>query len=126
MNPAVSSTMPVASSATHSTEAVRKRRLKPGIPRLDATIARSERPRPAAAKSCMIVLTGMGMSPTTVRCRPAETTEKRKARAVLRPVVVGSTVTDRTPYVASRKPETMAVPLKTCPDRSSKVPRREK
>lgn len=97
MTPAVSSTIPVASSTTHRAEAVRKRRLKPGIPRLLATIARRESPRPAAAKSCITTLTGMGMSPTTVKCIPAETTEIRNARAVRRPVVVGSTVTARTP-----------------------------
>lgn len=97
MNPAVSRTMPVASRMTQSAEAVRKRRANPGMPRLVATMARSERPRPAAAKSCRTGLTGMGMSPTTVRCRPAEMTEKRNARAVLRPVVVGRTVTASTP-----------------------------
>lgn len=97
MKPAVSSTIPVASSTTHSAEAVRKRRVKPGMPRLEATIASSERPSPAAAMSCITGLTGMGMRPTTVRCRPAETTDTRKARAVRRPVVVGSTVTARTP-----------------------------
>ncbi len=97
MKPAVRRTMPVARSTTHSAETARKRLVKPGIPRLDATIASSERPRPAAAMSCMTTLTGMGMSPTTVRCMPAETTDTRKARAVRRPVVVGSTVTARTP-----------------------------
>ncbi|MCW3492835.1 hypothetical protein OL358_05645 [Microbacterium sp. SSM24] len=122
----MSRTMPVASRTTHSADAARNRLLKPGIPRLVATIASSDRPSPAAAISCMTVLTGMGMRPTTVRCRPADTTDTRKARAVRRPVVVGSTVTARTPYVASRKPDTIAVPLKTCPDRSSKLPSREK
>jgi hypothetical protein len=97
MKPAVSRTIPVASRITHSTEARRKRPLKPGIPRLVATIARRERPSPAAARSCMTVLTGIGMSPTTVRCIPAETTETRNDRAVLRPVEVGSTVTASTP-----------------------------
>ncbi|KRB37362.1 hypothetical protein ASD93_14025 [Microbacterium sp. Root180] len=97
MKPAVRSTIPVASSTTQSADTARKRWENPGIPRLDATIARSERPRPAAAMSCMTVLTGMGIRPTTVRCRPADTTDTRKARAVRRPVVVGSTVTARTP-----------------------------
>jgi hypothetical protein len=97
MNPAVRSTIPVASRMTHSVDAIRNPRLKPGIPRLVATIARSERPSPAAAKSWRTTLTGMGMRPTTVRCMPAETTDTRKARTVRRPVVVGSTVTERTP-----------------------------
>jgi hypothetical protein len=60
-------TIPVASRVTHSIEAARKRRLKPGMPRLVATIASRDRPRPAAAKSCIMGLTGIGMSPTTVR-----------------------------------------------------------
>jgi hypothetical protein len=97
MNPAVSSTIPVASSTTHRAETTRKRRLNPGMPRLDATIARSDRPSPAAAKSCMSGLTGMGIRPTTVRCIPADMTDTRNARAVRRPVDVGSTVTARTP-----------------------------
>lgn len=40
-------------------------------------------------------------------------TDARKPRAVRRPTFVGRTVTARTPYTASRKPDTMAVPLKT-------------
>jgi hypothetical protein len=97
MKPAVSSTIPLASRTTIRAEAARNRRLNPGIPRLVATIARRESPRPAAAKSCMTTLTGIGMSPTTVRCIPAEITDTRNDRAVRRPVEVGSTVTARTP-----------------------------
>lgn len=66
------------------------------------------------------------MSPTTVRWSPAEMTETRKARAMRRPVPAGSTVTTSTPKVASRNPDTIAVPLNTWLDRSSKLPRREK
>jgi hypothetical protein len=97
MNPAVRSTMPVASRITQSSEAVRKRRPKPGMPRLHATMPRSESPRPAAAMSCMTGLTGIGMRPTTVRCIPAEITETRNPRAVRRLILVGSTVTASTP-----------------------------
>ncbi|MFE7845417.1 hypothetical protein ACFUTX_09540 [Microbacterium sp. NPDC057407] len=109
-----------------TSDAERKIRPNPGMPRLNATIESSDSPSPAAAMSCRTVLTGIGMRPTTVRCRPAEITEARNPRAVRRPMFVGSEVTESTPYVASRKPETIAVPLKTWPDRSSKVPRREK
>lgn len=97
MNPAVSRTMPVASSTTHTTEAVRKSRPNPGMPRLQATIDSNESPSPAAAKSWRIGLTGMGMRPTMVKCSPAEMTEARKPRAVRRPMLVGSAVTERTP-----------------------------
>ena len=67
MKPAVSSTMPDASSATHAPEARRNRRLNPGMPRLVETMPSSESPSPAAARSCSSVLTVSGMSPTMVR-----------------------------------------------------------
>ncbi|HEY6801070.1 MAG TPA: hypothetical protein VI121_10525, partial [Agromyces sp.] len=126
MTPDVSRTIPEASSATQPLDATRNTRVKPGMPRLHATMARSERPRPAAARSCSSVLTVRGMRPTTVRCRPAEITAVRKARDTTRWVDRGRTVTTTTPYVASRKPAMIAVELKTWAEKSSNVPSCEK
>ncbi|WP_214467992.1 hypothetical protein [Microbacterium flavescens] len=122
----MSRTIPEARRTTQLLDARRNTRAKPGMPRLHATMARSERPRPAAARSCSSVLTVSGMSPTTVRCRPAETTAVRNARDTRRGVVRGSTVTTTTPYVASRKPAMIAVELKTWAEKSSNVPSCEK
>lgn len=51
MKPAVSTTMPPASTTTQKIEIVRKRAERPGKLRLAEIIARNERPRPVAARS---------------------------------------------------------------------------
>jgi hypothetical protein len=97
MSPAVSTTMPAASSATQIMVARRNRRLRPGMARPVATVARNDRPRPVAMRSCITGLTGIGTRPTPVRCRPAETIDPRKPRAERRRMPLGSATTMNTP-----------------------------
>jgi hypothetical protein len=97
MKPAVSAAMPVASTATHRAVARRKPAARPGRARPETTVARNDRPSPVAMMSCITELTGIGTSPTAVRCSPADTTEPRKVRAVRRPVCGGSATARNTP-----------------------------
>jgi hypothetical protein len=97
MSPAVSTTMPVASSTTQTIVTWRKRRWMPGSPRLVATSARSERPSAAAITLCASSLTVRGISPTPMRLRPAEMMDARNARDARRLVRAGSAVTTSTP-----------------------------
>jgi len=97
MNPAVSTTMPAASSATQHAVARRKRRLRPGIARPVETVDRNDSPRPVAMMSCMAGLTGIGTSPTAVRCSPADTTDPRNARADRSRMPSGSATASSTP-----------------------------
>lgn len=126
MSPAVRTTIPVASSATHRAVARRKPRLRPGSASALTTIARNDRPRPLAMMSCITGLTGIGTRPTAVRCSPAETTEPRNARAVRRPVWGGSATARNTPYAARKNPENMTVVLNVRAEKSVKVPSCEK
>lgn len=97
MSPAVSTTMPTASRVTQNVVALRKRRLRPGIARPVDTVARNDSPSPVAITLCMSGLTGMGTSPTAVRCRPAETSDPRNARADRNRIPSGSATAIRTP-----------------------------
>lgn len=126
MKPAVSTTMPVASRPTQKVVARRNRRLRPGIARPAATVARNDSPRPLAMTSCITALTGMGTSPTAVRCSPAETTDPRKARDARRPMPAGRASERNTPYAARKNPEKMTTELNVRPDRSEWVPSCEK
>lgn len=97
MKPAVSTTMPLARRATHRTVARRNRRLRPGIPSPEATVARNDRPSVVAMRSCITGLTGMGTSPTPVSERPAETSELRNARDARRRMPAGNATAISTP-----------------------------
>ncbi|MAM54421.1 MAG: resolvase [Microbacterium sp.] len=97
MNPAVSTTMPVASTITNTSVKRRNTRGRPGRPRLHATRERKDRPRVEAARSCMTTLTGIGMRPTTVIARPAVMSDPRSPRRVWRPVVAGRVIPITTP-----------------------------
>ena len=97
MNPAVSTMIPTASSATQTAVMRRNRRLRPGIVRPVATVARNDSPKPAAMMSCMTALTGMGTSPTAVRWRPADTIDPRKPRALRRLMPAGRATATSTP-----------------------------
>jgi len=97
MNPAVRTTMPVASSATHSVVARRNRLLRPGMARPVDTVDRNDSPSPVAMRSCITGLTGIGTSPTAVRCRPADTTDPRNARAERTRMPPGSATATSTP-----------------------------
>lgn len=126
ISPAVRTTIPAASSATHTAVARRKPRLQPGSARALTTIARKERPRPLAMMSCITGLTGIGTRPTAVRCSPAETTEPRNARAARRPVCGGSATARNTPYAARKNPENITVVLNVRAEKSVNVPSCEK
>lgn len=126
MNPAVKSTMPIVSTATQNVVARRKRRVRPGIASPVATVATNDRPSPEAMTSCITALTGIGTMPTPVRCRPAETTEPRKAREVRRRMPVGRAIATNTPYAARKKPEKIVMVLNARPEKSEWVPSCEK
>ncbi len=114
--------MPVASRTTQNVVARRKRRLRPGIASPVATVARNDRPSPEAMRSCITALTGIGTIPTPVRCRPAETTEPRKAWEVRRRMPLGRAIARNTPYAARKKPEKIAMVLNVRPEKSEWVP----
>lgn len=97
MNPAVSTTIPLARIATQTIVARRNRRLRRGIARPVATVARNDSPSPVAMMSCITTLTGMGTSPTPVRWSPADTIEPRNARDERRPMPPGSATATSTP-----------------------------
>jgi hypothetical protein len=97
MKPAVSTTMPVASRATQNIVARRNRRVRPGIARPVATVARNDSPSPVAMRSCITELTGIGTMPTPVRCRPAETTDPRNPRDTRGPMPAGRATARKTP-----------------------------
>jgi len=97
MNPAVSTTMPAASSATQNAVARRNRRLRPGIASPVETVATNDSPSPVAITSCMPGLTGIGTSPTAVRCSPADTIDPRNVRADRSGMPSGSATATRTP-----------------------------
>ena len=89
--------MPPASTTTQKVEIVRNRRERPGMLKLAEIIARNDRPRPVAARSCNSTLTGIGMRPTMQRWSPAEVSEPRKSRDVRRLVPAGSATLMSTP-----------------------------
>lgn len=126
MSPEASTTIPVASRATHSAVARRNRRVRPGMVRAITTTARNDRPSPVAAMSCSSTLTERGMRPITVRWVPADATAVRNAREVRRPVPAGSARPTKTPYTARKKPAKSIVELKTLLEASPKVPSCEK
>jgi len=97
MSPAVSTTMPPASSATQNTVAPRNRRLQPGIASPVATVARKDSPSPVAMRSCITTLTVIGTSPTAVRNSPAETSDERNARDARRRMPAGRATVISTP-----------------------------
>lgn len=126
MNPAVSTTMPAASSPTQNAVARRKRRLRPGIASPVDTVDRNDSPSPVAITLCTSGLTGMGTSPTAVRCSPADTTDPRNARADRSRMPPGSATATKTPYAARKNPAKIVVPLKARPEKSECVPSCEK
>jgi hypothetical protein len=118
MRPAVNTTMPTASRATQNAVARRNCRLRPGIARPVATVARNDSPRPLAMMSCMTALTGMGTRPTAVKCRPADVRDPRNAREARRWMPEGSATAMSTPYAARKKPENITMVLNVRPEKS--------
>nr|WP_246093534.1 hypothetical protein [Microbacterium kyungheense] len=126
MKPAVSTTMPTASSATQNDVVRRNRRLRPGIASPVDTVDRNDSPSPVAMRLCMSGLTGIGTRPTAVRCRPADTTDPRNARADRSRMPSGSATATSTPYAARKNPAKIVVALKARPEKSECVPNCEK
>ncbi|GAA1856400.1 hypothetical protein GCM10009796_18100 [Microbacterium koreense] len=96
-------------------------------PSPEATNDRNESASPVAARSWATGLTGIGMSPTSIMCRPADAidtrihVDRRGPRAIaLRSAPMTA------PYAESSAPETMTVELKVRPEKSWCVPSWEK
>lgn len=77
MTPVAMSAMPAARATTPMIANARNRRGRPEQPMPEATSDRNDRARPTAARSCIAMLNGMGISPTIVRCAPADAIEPR-------------------------------------------------